>query len=73
MCRNDKHHLLLGVDEVLEGLLVAVTDGDIHVTKDDAIALNLPDFALLHDERAMDSDKARCWQHLLDGLHVHQR
>ena len=41
---------LPGVDEVLERLLVAVTDGNIDVAKDDAVALNLADFALLHNE-----------------------
>ena len=40
----------LGVDEVLERLLVAVADGDVHVSKDDAVSLYLTDFALLNDK-----------------------
>ena len=41
---------LLGVDEILERLFVAVADGDVHVAKDDAVALNLAYFAFLHNE-----------------------
>ena len=63
---------LAGVDEVLERLLVTVADGDIHVAKDDTVALNLADFALLHDKRAVYPDEARGGQHLLDSLHVHE-
>ena len=66
-------HSLLVVDEILEGLLVAVADGDIDVAKDDAVALNLADFAFLDNEGAVHPDETRCGQHLLDGLHVHQR
>ena len=50
---------LLVVDEVLEGLFVAVADGDIDVAEDDAVALDLADFALLHDEGAVHPDKTR--------------
>ena len=64
---------LAGVDEVKERLLVTVADGNIHVAKDDAVALNLADFALLHDKGAVNPDETRCGQHLLDGFHVHQR
>ena len=63
----------LGVDEVLKSLLVTVADGDIDVTKDDAVALDLSDLALLDNERAVHPDKAGSRKHLLDGLHVHQR
>jgi len=50
---------LLVVDEVLEGLLVAVSDGDIDVAKDDAVALDLAYLALLDDERAVYPDETR--------------
>ena len=41
---------LLAVDEVEEGLLVAVANGDVLVAKDYAVAVNLLDFAFLDNE-----------------------
>ena len=41
---------MLSAEEVLEGLFVAVADGDVDVAEDDAVAVDFLDFALLYDE-----------------------
>lgn len=63
----------LFVDEVLEGLLVAVADGDVDVAEDDAVAVDFLDFVFLDDEGAVDADETAGGQQLLHVLHVHQR
>ncbi len=68
---KDKNRLFL--DKIEKSLLVAVANRNGHFVKNDAVAVDFSNLALRHNKRAVYSNEPAGGQHLLHGLHVHER